>query len=494
MSEPSSLFDELPPPIRQGVLDLGWSRPTPVQERVIPRMGAGVDLIVQAHTGSGKTGAFGIPILGAIDPERRSCQALVMAPTRELASQVAGEIASLGRHRGVRCLPIYGGVGYQSQLDGIEAGAHVIVGTPGRILDHLGSGRLHFDDVRCLVLDEADELLSLGFWPDMREIHRYLPKRRQSCLFSATIPERVRSLARVFLRDPEFVSLSEEHVAPQQIQHFYVVTTAQDKEANLARILEYEEPESAIIFCNTKDDVRFVTSYLQRRGFDADQISGDLSQAAREQAMGSIKAGRLRFLVATDVAARGIDISDLSHVISYSAPQSPEVYVHRTGRTGRAGKAGVAISLVSGLDIGNFRQLQQVNKIEIAERVVPSEAALAERLRERLMVKIEQEVRAIPERERGWKVDRFLPVVEKLAGTPDGRRDLAAVCAAYLREHRPETEVREPGEPGAGPLPARAGEPPASRRGDGGDREARSSDRRGGRGGRRRRGRRSGAR
>jgi ATP-dependent RNA helicase DeaD len=482
MSDPSLLFDELPPVLRQGVQDLGWSRPTPVQERVIPRMRAGADLIVQAHTGSGKTGAFGLPILGETDPERRSCQALVMAPTRELASQVAGEVASLGRHKGVHCLPIYGGVGYQSQIEGIEAGAHVIVGTPGRILDHLGAGRLLLDEVRCLVLDEADELLSLGFWPDMREIHRYLPKQRQSCLFSATIPERVRSLARVFLRDPEFVSLSEERVAPQQIQHFYVVTTAQEKEANLARVIEYEEPDSAIIFCNTKDDVRFVTSFLQRRGFDADQISGDLAQAAREQAMGRIKAGKLRFLVATDVAARGIDISDLSHVISYSAPQSPEVYVHRTGRTGRAGKAGVAISLVSGLDIGNFRQLQQVNKIEIAERVLPSDEAMAERRRERLMVKIEQEMRAIPERERAWKVEGFVPVVEGLAATPEGRRDLAAICAAYLREHRPETSVPEPAAAGTPREPA--ARPPARGDADAG-RAGRAPERRGGgRGGR----------
>jgi ATP-dependent RNA helicase DeaD len=271
----------------------------------------------------------------------------------------------------------------------------------------------------------------------------YLPKGRQSCLFSATIPERVRSLARVFLSDPLFVSLSEGQLAPQEIEHFFVVTTAQEKDATLVRILEHDEPESAIIFCNTKSDVRYVTAFLKRRGFDADQISGDLSQAAREQAMASIKAGRLRFLVATDVAARGIDISDLTHVIGYAAPESPEVYVHRTGRTGRAGKAGVAISLVSGLDIGNFRQLQQVNKIEIKERKIPTDGEILDRLRDRLAVKIEQEVRALPERERDWKVDRFVPIVEALVASPEGKRDLAAVCAAYLREHRPETSVPE---------------------------------------------------
>ena len=418
-------------------------------------MAEGRDLIVQAHTGSGKTGAFGIPIVARLDTSIPACQALVMSPTRELANQVALEIEVLGKHIGANCVPIYGGVGYTQQLEGIEAGAHVVVGTPGRILDHLGSGKLNFDQVGVLVLDEADELLSLGFWPDMREIQKYLPKKRQSCLFSATIPERVRSLSRVFLNDPLFVSLSEDQLSPQQIEHYYVVTTAQAKEANLARIIEDEDPESAIIFCNTKDDVRFVTSYLQRRGLDADQISGDLSQAAREDAMGRMKSGSLRFLVATDVAARGIDISDLTHVISYSAPQSPEVYVHRTGRTGRVGKAGVAISLVSGLDIGNFRYLQNVNKIEITERKLPTEVDILARLRKRLAVKVEHEIRTLPEQDRRAKVDRYIPMVEDLISTPDGKRDLAALCAFYLREHKPETTVtvadesvpREPEDP-----------------------------------------------
>jgi ATP-dependent RNA helicase DeaD len=295
-----------------------------------------------------------------------------------------------------------------------------------------------------LVLDEADEMLSLGFWPDMREIQKHLPKEHQSCLFSATIPEKVRSLARALLRDPQYVSLSDDQIAPQQIEHYFVVTTAQEKEANLLRVLEYEDPESAIIFCNTKDDVRFVTTYLQRRGFDADQISGDLTQAAREQAMARIKSGALRFLVATDVAARGIDISDLTHVIGYSAPEFPEIYVHRTGRTGRVGKAGTAISLVSGLDIGNFRQLQRVNKIQISERKLPSDAEITARLGERLAVKVEQEVRALPTREQKALIDRFVPIVESLAATEQGKRDLAAICAVHLKEHRPETTVTEP--------------------------------------------------
>jgi ATP-dependent RNA helicase DeaD len=443
MTELTELFSDLPEDIQKSIRELGWSTPMPVQAKAIPLMRKGGDLIIQAQTGSGKTGAFGIPIAERIDVDSPTVQALVMLPTRELANQVAKEITTLGKYRGVRVLAVYGGVGYGPQIEALERGAHVVVGTPGRILDHLGNGRMDLSQVRVLVLDEADEMLSLGFWPDMKEIAGYLPKRRDSHLFSATIPEKVRSLARFFLHDETYLALDTSQTSPQQIEHFYYVCPAAEKEALLARIIEYEDPESAIIFCNTKADVRFVTAYLQRRGFDADQISGDLAQAAREKAMASIKAGRLRFLVATDVAARGIDISDLSHVISYTCSDSPEVYVHRTGRTGRAGKAGIAISLISGLDIGNFRYMQTVNKIKVVERKIPTEKEMLSRTRERLQVKVEHEMRAIPKSEQSFLVDRLIPVIEEMADSIEGRRDLAAVCAAYLKEHRPSTSVDE---------------------------------------------------
>jgi len=486
----ANVFESLPDDVKQGVTDLGWKDPMPVQVLAIPAMQRGVDLIVQARTGSGKTGAFGLPIVCAVDANLAQPQALVMAPTRELANQIAKEITILGKHRGVRCLPIYGGVGYGAQLEGLKEGAHVIVGTPGRMLDHLGAGRLRFDAIKIVVFDEADELLSLGFWPDMKEIRSYLPDRRQNCLFSATIPEKVLALSRAFLHEPEFLSLVEGHASPTEIEHFYYVTTAQEKEANLRRILEYEDPESAIIFCNTKDDVRYVTSFLQRHGFDADQISGDLAQAAREKAMARIKAGELRFLVATDVAARGIDISDLSHVIAYAAPESAEVYVHRTGRTGRAGKAGVAISLVSGLDIGNFRNLQKINRIPIQERPLPTDEDIVERIRERLSVKVEQEIRNIPTREREWQIDRLVGLVRSLAASEEGQRELAAIAAAYLREHRPETTVTDaPSRDEAAeraPEPRREGGGGGGRSGGGGGGRSRGRSGRGRRGGGRR--------
>ena len=445
MTELSELFAEVAPDIQRAIRDLGWHAPTPVQAAAIPRMRAGGDLIVRAQTGSGKTGAFGIPLVEAIDTSLPKTQAIVLLPTRELANQVARELDALGQYRGVRTLPIYGGVAYGPQLEGLDKGAHIIVGTPGRILDHLKSGRMDLGATKVLVLDEADEMLGLGFWPDMKELASYLPKKRQSHLFSATMPERVRSLSRFFLNNAEDVTIDRDNAAPQQIEHYYYVCTASEKESVLARILAYEEPESAIIFCNTKADVRFITAYLAKRDFNVDQISGDLPQSAREKAMNKIKAGNLRFLVATDVAARGIDISDLAYVINYTTSDSPEVYVHRTGRTGRAGKSGIAISLVSGLDIGNFKFMQTVSGITVKEKKVPTERDIAQKAEERsrqkseaeleqLIEKAKERLATIPHAEVLMRAERILPFVKRLAGNDDGLEELAKVCAAYLLE------------------------------------------------------------
>ena len=458
--ELSALFADVAPDIQRSIRDLGWHSPTPVQAAAIPKMRAGGDLIVQAMTGSGKTGAFGIPLVEAIDTESKDTQAIVLLPTRELANQVAVELDQLGQYRGVRTLPIYGGVAYGPQLDGMEKGAHIIVGTPGRILDHLKNGRMDLGRTKILVLDEADEMLSLGFWPDMREIASFLPKKRQSHLFSATMPEKVRSLSRFFLIDPEDVTIEVEGGSPQQIEHFFYMCAAAEKEAVLARIMKYENPDSAIIFCNTKADVRFITAYLGKRGFNIDQISGDLQQSAREKAIKKIKTGKLKFLAATDVAARGIDISDLAYVINYTTSDSPEVYVHRTGRTGRAGKSGIAISLISGLDIGNFKFMQTVNGIEINEKKVPTERALARRLEKRekeesveterksqeaeldtLREKATEDLASVSGDDAQARVDRMLPFVKSLAENDEGLTELARFAAGYLIARPAKAEI-----------------------------------------------------
>ncbi len=443
MTELSELFADIAPDIQKSIRELGWTTPTPVQASAIPKMRAGGDLIVQAQTGSGKTGAFGIPLVEAIDTDLAETQAIVLLPTRELANQVAKDLDQIGHHRGVRILPIYGGVAYGPQLEGLEKGAHIVVGTPGRILDHLKNNRMDLGHTKILVLDEADEMLSLGFWPDMKDIASFLPRKRQSHLFSATMPERVRSLSRYFLNDPEDVTIDGENGRPQKIEHYYYVCAASEKEAVLSRILEYEDPDSAIIFCNTKADVRFITAYLAKRDFNIDQISGDLAQSARERAIAKIKSGKLRFLVATDVAARGIDISDLAYVINYTTSDSPEVYVHRTGRTGRAGKSGVAVSLVSGLDIGNFKHMQIVNGIKIAEKKVPTERAIARRAKKREEGSVEEQFEKLKAKAQGYlddlppeeskeTLERLLPFITQMAGDEAGQRQLAGIAGAFL--------------------------------------------------------------
>jgi len=460
MTELNELFADIAPDIQESIRELGWHTPTPVQAAAIPLMRAGGDLIVQAQTGSGKTGAFGIPLVEAVDTELAETQAIVLLPTRELANQVAVELDQLGQHRGVRTLPIYGGVAYGPQLEGLERGAHIVVGTPGRTLDHLKNGRMNLSHTKVLVLDEADEMLSLGFWPDMKEVASYLPRKRQSHLFSATMPEKVRSLSRFFLTDAQDVTIEVEGGSPQQISHYYYLAPASQKEALLARIIEYEDPDSAIIFCNTKADVRFITAYLKKRGHNVDQLSGDLQQAAREKAIGKIKSGNLRFLVATDVAARGIDISDLAYVINYTTSDSPEVYVHRTGRTGRMGKSGVAISLVSGLDIGNFKYMQIVSGIKITEKKAPTERDIERRRKQRekkkAAGKAEDEIKilksmaeqALGELDADFvneKIDLMLPLVRKSTESEEGMRELAGICVAFLNaEVKAEPSAEKP--------------------------------------------------
>ncbi len=477
MSEELESFDSFSEGIREGIEELGWSEPMPVQRRVIPVMRSGRDLIVQAITGSGKTGGFGLPIVESIEPELREVQALILAPTRELAGQIDGELAVMGGRIGVSTIAIYGGTAYGPQLDALERGVHIVAGTPGRLLDHLKSRRMTLDGLRVLIFDEADELLSLGFWPDIREIQAFMPTKLLTGLFSATMPQRVVSLARVFLNDPEFISFSEGGVrAPEEIEHWHYIVQAAQKETALLRLLRYEDPDSALIFCNTRDDTRFVSAFLRRNDIDADMIQGEMSQAAREAVMRRIKAGKLRMLVATDVAARGIDISDLSHVISYSAPLSPEIYLHRTGRTGRAGKAGTAISLVSGLDIGNFRSLQKVNRITIPERPLPTQAEVDERIAQRLQVEIEHDLRAFPERERGQRQEEMLPIVDAFTATDTGRRYLAAVLFSYLRDRH----VSAPGSSAEEPEAARvaAAEPERGAQAEGGPERKRRRRRR----------------
>jgi ATP-dependent RNA helicase DeaD len=358
---------------------MGYTHPTPVQRAVFEPAVRGKDIVVQARTGTGKTAAFGLPIVETV--VRRNLakvQVLVLCPTRELALQVTAELERLGRPRGIRPIAIYGGAPMNRQIDQLATGAQVVVGTPGRVLDHLQRKTLDPESIRMFVLDEADEMLSMGFERELSAILERLPKQRQTLLFSATIPPDIERIARDRLKEPEFLTLSGDHVGALEVLHFIYLARG-DKLDALLRVLEVENPESAIIFCNTKAETERVAEALERQGFGAAWLNGDLPQNEREQVMQRTRQGQLRFLVATDVAARGIDISHLTHVVNFDFPESAERYVHRTGRTGRAGRTGNAISIVAPQDIGHLYLLRLTYKIRPIEKQLPTAGELKTR-------------------------------------------------------------------------------------------------------------------
>ena len=365
--------------VRSAVADLGYVHPTPVQRAVFESAARGKDLVVQARTGTGKTAAFGLPLVDRLVRRKvKAVQALILCPTRELALQVTRELEALGKNTGIALLPVYGGAPMLRQIEGLKDGAQVLVGTPGRVLDHLRRKTLDPSKIRVLILDECDEMLSMGFLPQILDIWNQLPKELQVLLFSATVPRPVLRVADSRLREPEFITLSGDQVGALEIEH-YVYLSQGDKLQELLRILKSEAPESAIIFCNTRDDTQRVANELKRAGYNADWLNADLSQKEREAVMAATREERLAFLVCTDVAARGIDISHLTHVINFDFPEATEQYVHRTGRTGRAGRMGTAISLVSPASIGNLYYLRLEYKIHPIERQLPSDRELRTR-------------------------------------------------------------------------------------------------------------------
>src|SRR5580658_3887023 len=436
--------------VRRAVDAMGYTHPTPVQRAVFEPAAEGRSLVVQARTGTGKTAAFGLPIVDRIvRPATKAPQVLVLCPTRELALQVGREIEQLGQFRSIHVAAIYGGSSMTKQIEAIAAGAQVLTGTPGRVLDHLRQRTLDPSAIRLLVLDEADEMLSMGFARELNAILELLPKNRQGLFFSATLPPDIDRLARTHLRDPEVITLSSDQVGALEIEHYVYVTRDGDKLGQLVRILEVEDPESAIIFCNTRDETQRVAEGLKARGFDADWLNGDLPQNDRERVMSATREGRLRFLVATDVAARGIDISHLTHVINHDFPDTAEQYVHRTGRTGRAGRTGTAIALVGPKDIGNLYILRLTFKIRPVEKQLPSAGELKTRS----------------------ELDVVQLFVEAFAGRPShpddvslARRllthqDAEAIVAGLLRDHL----GARPGDAAAEAAEARRARNPAPR-------------------------------
>jgi ATP-dependent RNA helicase DeaD len=456
---PEVTLEQLPKKLQEAVARAGWVKLLPVQAKAIPYLLACRDFMIQSRTGSGKTGAYLLPILERVDSQKRACQALVLVPTRELAQQVTKEAAMLADGTGVRTIAVYGGVGYGPQLEAFRKGAHLVVGTPGRVLDHLLKESLKLRDLRILVFDEADRMLSMGFYPDMKRIQEFLPRGRiNGYMFSATFPLHVIGLADEFLHRPETLSLSRDRVHVTDTEHLWHEVDPMKRDRALVRVIEVENPSSAIIFCNTKADAHYLAIVLRRFGYDADELSSELTQSAREKVMTRLRQGELRFLVATDVAARGIDIPDLSHVILYQPPEDPEAYVHRAGRTGRVGASGRAITLVGGIEeIITIEHIIKRFGIDMLKIDLPSHEDVAAVVSQRVTALLEAGLRS-RDKLRTERMQRFLSLARSLGESEDETALIAMLLDDYYQQtlHGPlplppvENRVKKQPRPGSG--------------------------------------------
>ncbi|MFL6232061.1 MAG: DEAD/DEAH box helicase [Thermoanaerobaculia bacterium] len=431
-------------PILRTLTEIGYEAPTPIQEKTIPPMLAGRDLIGQAQTGTGKTAAFAIPILEKLDPATPEVQALVLAPTRELAIQVAEAIHTYSKYRGrVSVLPVYGGQPIQLQLKRLDRGVHVVVGTPGRIMDHLRRGSLRLDAVRLVILDEADEMLRMGFIEDVEWILSQAPEGRQTALFSATLPREIRRIAERHLKDPVAIEIEHKTLTVPTIEQRYLIVTPQQKLDALARILETETADAVLIFTRTKTGAAELTERLEGRGYAAEAMHGDMNQAQRETVIRRLRGGQVEIVVATDVAARGLDVERISHVVNYDIPNDVEAYVHRVGRTGRAGRSGVAVLFVSPRERRMMQDIERFTGQRITPMKMPTQADVAAR---RIALFKDSIRRSVAEGD----LDLYLSLVEELV---EEGLDLAEVAAGAARLARGDKPLEVEVEPEAASIP-----------------------------------------
>ena len=368
-------FDELQldERILRAVADMGFEEASPIQTQAIPVQLEGRDIIGQAQTGTGKTAAFGIPLLQKIDPKVKKLQAVALCPTRELAIQVADEIRRLAKYmHGVKVLPIYGGQDIVKQIRSLKDGTQIIIGTPGRVMDHMRRKTVKFDFVHTVVMDEADEMLNMGFLEDMETILSQLPEERQTVMFSATMPPAILDIARKFQQEPVNVKVVKKELTVPKVTQYYYEVKPKSKLEVMCRLLDMYAPKLSVVFCNTKKQVDELVQALQGRGYFAEGLHGDLKQIQRDRVMNSFRNGKTEILVATDVAARGIDVDDVEAVFNYDLPQDDEYYVHRIGRTGRAGREGIAFSFVVGKEVYKLRDIQRYCKTKIVPQAIPS--------------------------------------------------------------------------------------------------------------------------
>lgn len=358
--------------VAKAIREIGLSTPTPVQQESIPQLLSGRDLIGQAQTGTGKTFAFAIPIVEKINPSEKVVQAIVLTPTRELALQVAKEFEKIGKHKKTYVIPVYGGQPIGKQLAQLRKGVHIVVGTPGRVIDHIRRGTLNLQSVRFAVLDEADRMLDMGFIDDMKFILAQIPKNCQRMMFSATIPAEISWLAKRYMKDPVEVKISKDTPTVPQTSHKFYVVTEFEKFNVLCRLIDSELDGLLLVFRKTKTGVDDLAAALNRKGYKVRGLHGDYSQREREKVMRLFRNGQVDILIATDVAARGLDVSGITHVVNYDIPQDPESYIHRIGRTGRAGKEGMAITFITHWQYTEFKRIQAFSKVKIEKANIPS--------------------------------------------------------------------------------------------------------------------------
>ena len=412
----------------------GFEEPTAIQLITIPAMlKDDKNIIARAQTGTGKTAAFGLPLIDMIEPSMKTVQALILVPTRELAIQVSEEINSLKGKKEIKIAPIYGGQSIDQQLRRLKKGIHIVVGTPGRIIDHLHRKTLELAEIEHLILDEADEMLNMGFIEDIEEIMKHTNSNKRTLLFSATIPEKIKELAHKYMNGYQFLTVKKEPLTTNLTEQIYFEVKASDKFEALCRIIDIEDGFYGLVFCRTKSDVDTVVSHLTDRSYDAEAIHGDISQAQRERSLNKFKKKRVNILVATDVAARGIDVSNLTHVINYSLPYDPESYVHRIGRTGRAGKEGTAITFITPKEYKKLMFIQRMAKTEIMRAKVP-------RVKDIIKVKkkkIDDDLTSILENEIG---NEYYNWAKKLLENNDPTDILAALLFySFEEEVNPDT-------------------------------------------------------
>lgn len=376
--------------LQKAIVEAGFKEPSPIQVEAIPHILQGSDIVGQAHTGTGKTAAFGLPILNKL--EKKAAEALVIVPTRELAMQVSDELFKFGKYLGINTATVYGGQAYSRQLKLIES-ASVIVATPGRLLDLLRNEHIKIKP-NFIVLDEADEMLDMGFLDDIKEIFTYMPEQRQTLLFSATMPTAIKNLAKTILNEPEFVTITKTDVTNKNITQTFYVVDERERDDALIRLFDYKNPKKSIIFCRTKKDVDRLSTFLLSQGFMAKALHGDMEQKQREEAIRAFKTSKLEILIATDVAARGLDVNDVTHVFNYHLPFDGESYVHRIGRTGRAGKDGVAVSIVTPHEFRTLQRIEQTIGAKLESKVIPNINTVKEKKIDELRQSIiEQEVK-----------------------------------------------------------------------------------------------------